>query len=203
MVSAVDAGGTQIGFVLTCDVSGDPAPVITWYRGGQQLSGETGKTLTIEPPISDDDATVSGVDYFCTASSSTFGTIRSRTATVRRSCRSLPVCVLYVGTMPTCAPMYVRMYSILSHFLSEHDVRISTLSASVIMLHTYVCTYVLTSTYMHVKCFNYSTYVYSMCMYVDQYMHSFMYVLLWHVCIVFHSIPHSPVGDRRVHCDRC
>ena len=87
VVSDVDAGGTQIGFSLTCDVSGDPAPVITWYRGGEQLSGETETTLTIDPPISDTDASVSGVDYFCIASSSTFGTIRSRTATVRRSCK--------------------------------------------------------------------------------------------------------------------
>ena len=87
VVSPVDAGGTQIGFALTCDVSGDPTPDIMWYRGGQQVSGETRTILTVNPPISDTDASESGVEYYCIATSSTFGTIRSRTATVRRSCK--------------------------------------------------------------------------------------------------------------------
>jgi hypothetical protein len=64
---------------------GDPVPTIAWYRGGVVLSGQTSKTLTIAAPIEAEDATLSGMEYFCVATSSTFGTIRSRTATVRLS----------------------------------------------------------------------------------------------------------------------
>jgi hypothetical protein len=86
VVAMTDAGGTNVGFSLTCDVSGDPVPTIGWYRGGVVLSEQTSKTLTISAPIRDDvDATLSGVEYFCVATSSTFGAIRSRTATVRLS----------------------------------------------------------------------------------------------------------------------
>ena len=34
--------------VLTCTVTGDPSPVISWYHSGTQLAGETQTSLTLE-----------------------------------------------------------------------------------------------------------------------------------------------------------
>ncbi|KAL5494154.1 hypothetical protein EMCRGX_G015432 [Ephydatia muelleri] len=72
--------------VLNCAAQGDPSPSITWYRGdppalvsdGHVING----SLVIANVVEGVDASRGGIPYHCTATSSGFGTIRSKTAVV-------------------------------------------------------------------------------------------------------------------------
>ena len=73
---------------LNCNASGDPPPIITWYREGTRLSSDlvsASGSLVIADFTEGVDATRGGVSYHCTANN-TFGTIRSRAANVVYAC---------------------------------------------------------------------------------------------------------------------
>ena len=82
VVADTDENGDPASFSLECQVTGNPAPTITWFRGGNVLEGETGTTLTVSPIIVGTDVTVDGVEYYCEANNN-FGRIRSRRASVQ------------------------------------------------------------------------------------------------------------------------
>ena len=82
VVPEVEANGDRASFSLQCQVTGNPAPTITWFRGGNKIDGETAATLTVDPIDAGTDATIAGVEYYCEANN-TFGRIRSRRALVQ------------------------------------------------------------------------------------------------------------------------
>ena len=88
VVFALDAAGNSASLSLQCTATGDPSPNITWFRGGEPLGNEVvmaDGSLLIENITEGEDATRGGVSYYCTANN-TFGTIRSRAATVSYAC---------------------------------------------------------------------------------------------------------------------
>ena len=90
VVFALDAAGNNASLSLQCTATGDPSPNITWFRGEQPqpLGNEVvmaDGSLLIENITEGEDATRGGLSYYCTANN-TFGTIRSRTATVSYAC---------------------------------------------------------------------------------------------------------------------
>ena len=88
VVFEVDVSGERDNLTLNCNASGDPVPNITWFRDDgievDTVFVQNG-TLFIESITEGDYASRDGVNYSCTATNS-FGTIRSRTATVFYAC---------------------------------------------------------------------------------------------------------------------
>ena len=82
VVPDTEANGDPASFSLQCQVTGNPTPTITWFRGGIKIDGETADMLTVSPIVVGTDATVAGVEYYCEANN-TFGRIRSRRALVQ------------------------------------------------------------------------------------------------------------------------
>ena len=82
VVPEMEANGDAASFSLQCQVTGNPAPTLTWFRGGNKINGETADMLTVSPIVAGTDATVAGVEYYCEANN-TFGRIRSRSALVQ------------------------------------------------------------------------------------------------------------------------
>ena len=83
VVAIRDAANNPASFSLECQVTGNPTPTITWFRGGTVIDGATGTTLTVGPNIVEGtDVTIAGVEYYCEANNS-FGRIRSRRALVQ------------------------------------------------------------------------------------------------------------------------
>ena len=82
VVPELEANDAPASFSLQCQVTGDPTPTITWFRGGIKIDGETAATLTVSPIVAGTDATIAGVEYYCEANNS-FGRIRSRRALVQ------------------------------------------------------------------------------------------------------------------------
>ena len=82
VVPEMEANGDRASFSLQCQVTGNPTPTITWFRGGIKIDGETAATLTVDPIVAGTDATIAGVEYYCEANN-IFGRIRSRRALVQ------------------------------------------------------------------------------------------------------------------------
>ena len=82
VVPKMETNGDPASFSLQCQVTGNPTPTITWFRGGIKIKGKTAATLTVNPIVAGTDATIAGVEYYCEASNS-FGRIRSRRALVQ------------------------------------------------------------------------------------------------------------------------
>ena len=82
VVAVTDVNGNPASFSLQCQVTGNPTPTITWFRGGSMIEGETGTTLTVDSIVVGTDVTIEGVEYYCEANNS-FGRIRSRRASVQ------------------------------------------------------------------------------------------------------------------------
>ena len=82
VVPKMEANGDPASFSLQCQVTGDPIPTITWFRGGNKIEGKTATTLTVNPIVDGTDATIAGVEYYCEANNM-FGRIRSRRAVVQ------------------------------------------------------------------------------------------------------------------------
>ena len=83
-----DAAGNRVSLTLHCVALGDPRPTITWYREGTRLSNNLvsrNGSLHIAEITENTDATRGGLSYHCTANN-TFGTIRSRPASVSYAC---------------------------------------------------------------------------------------------------------------------
>ena len=78
----MEENGDPASVSLQCQVTGNPIPTITWFRGGIKIEGETAATLTVSPIVVGTGATIAGVEYYCEASNS-FGRIRSRRALVQ------------------------------------------------------------------------------------------------------------------------
>ena len=95
VVPEMEANGDPASFSLQCQVTGDPTPTITWFRGGNKIDGETATTLTVDPIVAGTDATIAGVEYYCEANNS-FGRIRSRRALVQLASEC---CVLLYSEM--------------------------------------------------------------------------------------------------------
>ena len=91
VVFAMNADMSRASLTLNCNTSGDPAPIITWYRNGMRLSTNqrvtinSNGTMRIANITENTDATRGGVSYHCTARN-TFGSIRSRAANVSYAC---------------------------------------------------------------------------------------------------------------------
>ena len=82
VVADTDVNGDPASFSLQCQVTGNPIPAITWFRGGNVIQGATGTTLTVGPIVNGTDVTIEGVEYYCEANN-IFGRIRSRRASVQ------------------------------------------------------------------------------------------------------------------------
>ena len=82
VVADTDVNGNPASFQLQCQVTGNPTPTITWFRGGNVIQGATGATLTVNPIVVGTAVTIEGVEYYCEANNS-FGRIRSRRASVQ------------------------------------------------------------------------------------------------------------------------
>lgn len=80
----------RINLVLSCAAQGDPSPTITWYRGNPPSIVSDGYvvngSLVIPNVVEGVDASRGGIPYHCRATSSGFGTIRSKTAFVYYAC---------------------------------------------------------------------------------------------------------------------
>ena len=82
VVADKDVNGNPASFSLQCQVTGNPTPTITWFRGENVIQGATGATLTVNPIVVGTAVTIEGVEYYCEANNS-FGRIRSRRASVQ------------------------------------------------------------------------------------------------------------------------
>ena len=88
VVFATNADMSRASLTLNCNASGDPSPIITWYRAGTRLSDNlilANGSLLIVNITEGVDATHGGLPYHCTATNK-FGTIRSRTANISYAC---------------------------------------------------------------------------------------------------------------------
>ena len=84
VVFATNADMSRASLTLNCNASGDPAPIITWYREGTRLSDNlilANGSLLIVNITEGVDATRAGTSYHCTATNK-FGTICSRPANI-------------------------------------------------------------------------------------------------------------------------
>ena len=82
VVADTDVNGDNASFSLQCQVTGNPTPTITWFRGESVIEGATDTTLTVNSIVVGTDVTIEGVEYYCEANNS-FGRIRSRRSLVQ------------------------------------------------------------------------------------------------------------------------
>ena len=88
VVFATNPDMSRASLTFYCNASGDPSPIITWYREGTRLSDNlvlASGSLLIVNITEGVDATQGGLSYHCTATNK-FGTIRSRPANVSYAC---------------------------------------------------------------------------------------------------------------------
>ncbi len=84
----VDENGQATNLTLTCGATGDPTPVITWFREDQPVNEDLVQndgSLLVVNITEGEYASAGGTQYYCTATN-THGTIRSRIITVLYAC---------------------------------------------------------------------------------------------------------------------
>ena len=104
VVFETNADGSNADLVLQCEVTGNPTPTVTWYRGEEQLNStlytNTNGALFIPDITEGEFASREGVVYHCEATN-TLGaigysaTIRSRDITVYYACKPLKCFIVY------------------------------------------------------------------------------------------------------------
>ncbi len=96
LVFTTTMDGVKANLILPCGVTGDPTPIVTWYRGdtvlpSQSTTSDGSLVMNVSEGV---DASQDGVLYHCEASSVLGGNgsptvLRSRDVNVTYTCESL------------------------------------------------------------------------------------------------------------------
>ncbi len=109
VVFATNADGSNSDLSLQCDVTGNPTPTVTWYRGDDVVDADfmlSNGTFLVQNITDGKHASMAGVIYRCEATNTIgepgfIATIRSRDITVYYACKQFMLlhCIVIIFSL--------------------------------------------------------------------------------------------------------